>query len=147
MRQLQMRYVMVPVPSEHVLDVMRWVLFRAPNEDVHSGMRDAARIQKLADEADDTTRTLLRLVADATVTDTPLRLTDVADELDQEPAALNELVRALNSTALGAGRELVRVSNEPGVGVFGKVGAVSFLVMRAEHARLVRSTIGPPGGE
>jgi hypothetical protein len=139
-----MRYVMVPVPSEHVLDVMRWVLFRAPNDDVHSGMRDLARIQKVAEEADDATRTLLRRVADATVTDTPLRLTDVADELNQEPAALNELIRNLNATVLGAGREVIRVSNEPGVGVFGKMGAVSFLVMRGEHARLIRSLVPPP---
>jgi hypothetical protein len=139
-----MRYVMVPVPSEHVLDVMRWVLFRAPNDDVHSGMRDLARIQKVADEADEATRALLRRVADATVTDTPLRLTDVADELNQEPAALTELIRNLNSTVLGAGREVIRVSNEPGVGVYGKMGAVSFLVMRGEHARLIRSLVPPP---
>lgn len=135
-----MRYVMVPVPTEHVLDVMRWVLFRAPEEDP-SAMKDAASLRTLWEEGDDLTRGILHLVADATANDVPLRLTEAADQLDQDAGAVRAALRRLNATALAGGRSLVRVSEEIAVGIEGNRGRIAFLTMRPEHARLMRTTM------
>src|SRR6266540_2109515 len=60
-----MRYVMVPVPSEYVLDVMRWVLFRAADEDASALKQDEDRVLELIRDADEFTRSLLAVVAAA----------------------------------------------------------------------------------
>ena len=49
------------------------------------------------------------------------------------------IVRQLNMTGLPGGRELIRIQPEVAVGATGKVGKVSYLVMRPELARIVRS--------
>jgi hypothetical protein len=134
-----MRYVMVPVPSEYVLDVMRMVLFRAPEDDEGSAMREEARLLRLMDEADDETRDLVLLVAKATIEDTPLRFADAADALELSPDALTDRLRSVNALALGGGRELIAISNEVAVRVHGNVGKNRYLVMRPEHARLLRA--------
>ena len=82
-----MSYVMVPVPAEHVLDVMRWVLFRTPEEDGVNDMRDRARLSTFMADATDVTRSILARVARAAVNDDPLRLSDVADDLGTSPSA------------------------------------------------------------
>lgn len=135
-----MRYVMVPVPTEFVLDVMRWVLFRAPEEDP-SPMKDEARLRTLMEESDDLTRSVLQLVADATVNDVPLRLTEVADQAGHDAGAIRAALRSLNATALSGGRDLVRVAEEVAVGIHGNRGKIAFLTMRLEHARLVRTIL------
>lgn len=136
-----MRYVMVPVPSEHVAEVMRWVLFRIPEEDTESSVRDRARLIKLMENADDLTRELLLLVAKATSDGTaPVRLTDAADELGQSVQAIRSALSGLNNPARHESvRKLMMVSEETAIGVHGKKGKVSFLAMRPEDARIVRT--------
>lgn len=136
-----MRYVMVPVPREFVLDIMRWVLFRAPEEDDSGAgaMRDEARLRRLVEESDELTAGILLVVAKATIEDRPLRLTEAADELDQPADVVRAKLREVNAQALGGGRDLVKVSNESAVGVHGNTGRISYLTMRPEHARLVRA--------
>jgi hypothetical protein len=131
-----MRYVLVPVPSEHVLEVMRWVLFRS-NENV-SPIRDAAALAKVVEEADAPTRAMLDLVATATLDDKPLRLTEAADELDLSQEAATGVLAALNRYALTGDRALIKTSHEIAVGVHGNRGEVSYLAMRPAHARLLR---------
>jgi hypothetical protein len=142
-----MRYVMVPVPAEHVLDVMRWVLFRAPDEDYETVARDAARVTNFMSEADELTRTVLLRVAEATMTDEPLRLSDVAGELDKDAQTINAVIRDANNVALGAERPLIEIRFESAIGVHGQTGKVSFLGMRPHLARQVRSARpNPPAG-
>lgn len=137
-----MRYVMVPVPREHVLDVMRWVLFRTPDDDTGSGMRDGTPLRSALVEADDLARSLLSLIADAAVEGgRPLRLVDAAERLEAEPEALLAALTKVNGQALPDGRKLVRISNELAVGVEGNRGRLSFLEMRPEHARVVRAEV------
>ena len=138
-----MRYVMVPVPSEHVRDVMGWVLFRSHGYETGSGMRDKPKLRQAVAEADDLTRSLLSLVAGATAEGGRARLIDVAEQLDAEPDALLAALSEINEHALGDGRKLVRISNELAVGVDGKRGRLSFLEMRPEHARVVRAAVPP----
>lgn len=134
-----MRYVLVPVPSEFVLDIMRWVLFRAEEAVDPGDLADETRLRQLFDESDDLTRAVLALVAATTLEDRPLRLSEAAEELDQEADAIRACVKRANATALGAGRDLVAIATETAVGPLGKRGKVAYLRMRPEHARAVRS--------
>lgn len=134
-----MRYVMVPVPSEFVLDVMRMVLFRTPEDDDPSGMRDQARMRAFLETAETPTQALLELIADASVAQTPLRLVDAAEELDLDPDVVRAILKDVNKLVLGGERDLVQLSAETAVGVHGNTGKILFLVMRPEHARFLRA--------
>lgn len=133
-----MSYVMVPVPAEHVLDVMRWVLFRTPEEDGVNDMRDRARLSAFMADATDVTRSILARVARAAVNDDPLRLSDVADDLDLDTEVINATIKELNNFALGPGRVLVTVRMESAVGIAGNTGKIAYLSMRPNLARAVR---------
>jgi hypothetical protein len=142
-----MRYVLVPVPTEYVLDVMRWVLFRAPEGETTDGMRDEARVRRLVLEAEPLARSLLELVARATGKGTTLRLSDAADELEQEPEVVRATLRELNGSALGGGRDLVRLTKETAVRVNGNTGQDVCLEMRAEHASAIRALLRSPDAQ
>jgi hypothetical protein len=134
-----MRYVLVPVPSEFVLDVMRWVLFRAQEDSEEDGLADETRLRRMLEDADDLTRALLVVVATATLEDRPLRLSDAAEELDQPAETLRTCLRRTNATTFGGGRELVAVATETAVGPLGRRGKVTYLRMRPGHARTIRA--------
>ncbi len=144
-----MRYVMVPVPAEHVLDVMRWVLFRAPDDESEADVRDGARVYEFVIQSDELTRSVLDRVATAAIADEPLRIGDLAAEFDQEGQIINGLIRGANATALGAARPIVEVRAETAIGVHGQTGKVSFLGMRLDLARQIRAAVraaDPTGG-
>ena len=132
-----MRYVMVPVPSEYVLDVMRWVLFRAPDEAGDGTMRDEARVRAVLTDASELERSLLLLVARGALENEPPTVTDVAVELDQSAQAIGLIVGTLNQKA--GGTDIVKVQDETAIGVQGKTGRIAFLAMRREIARLIRA--------
>lgn len=134
-----MRYVMVPVPSEFVMDVLRLVVFQAPDPDDVGGMRDQGRLRRILETADETTRALVLLVARATLDDDRVRYSDAAEELGMDGDALRVILRELNTTALGGDRELIMISDEVAVRVHGNRGRNRYLVMRTEHARTVRT--------
>ena len=107
-----MPYTLVPVPSEYVLDVMRWVLFRAPDEDGQTTGRDEARVVQLLDELDDFSRALV--VLDREVRGEG-RLADVARcrrELGQPPQAVSDALRVINLQALW-GKDIVLCGPSP----------------------------------
>lgn len=141
-----MRYVMVPVPSAFVLDVMRLVIFRAPDDDDVRSARDEARLEALMEESDEIARSLLLLVAKATVDSRQVRLSDTALDLELDGDAMRALLKQVNADALSGDRELVGVSDEIAVRVHGNVGKDWFLVMRLEHARMLRSIARRVGG-
>src|SRR6266545_7270739 len=140
-----MRYVMVPVPSEYVLDVMRWVLFRAADEDASALKQDEDRVLGLIRDADEFTRSLLAVVAAATVKDRPLRLRDLADELGRDGQAVIRAIRTLNQTVLEEGRDLLEVRSEKAVGVHGKTGTTLYVSMRPAVAPIVRAATRADG--
>ena len=140
-----MRYVMVPVPSQFVMDVLRLVVFRAPPEDAATTARDQGQIEELLSTADDQTRTLVIQVASGSTGDEQLRFADAADLLEITGEALSLLVRDINdSIGLGEGRELIGVAEEVAVRVHGNVGRNRYLVMRPEHAKIVRALTRAP---
>jgi hypothetical protein len=126
-----------------VLDVMRWVLFRAPDEQGHSSGRVLARIKTLLNDLDDFQRSLLVLVAKSVGDEDSLTLRDAADELGHPPQQIGEAVRALNQTAAW-GREVVTLRPETTVGVRGHHGKISVLTMSPETARAVRTAMRSP---
>ena len=131
-----MRYIMVPVPSEHVFDVMRWVLFRSPDE-AKSVVLDQARMKTIIGQADERTRSLLLIVATAAIEDTTVDLTDAADATGLSPDTARVVLRDLNVMARGVAQTMVMVSNETDIG-----GAASVLSMQPRHAQLVLDTLG-----
>lgn len=130
---------MVPVPSEYVMDVLRMVVFQAPDPEDTSGMRDHARLRAILETADDATRNVVLLIARATLGDDQIRFSDAAEELGLDGDALRVVLRELNSTALGGDRELIMISDEVAVRVHGNRGRDRYLNMRVEHARMVRT--------
>jgi hypothetical protein len=128
---------LVPVPSEYVLDVMRWVLFHSPDEQGESSGRDAMRVEKLLAELDDLQRSLLVLIARSVGTDDQLRLSDAAAELGHAPSVVSDTVRDINLKSQWT-KQVVTLRPETAVGVLGKRGKVSVLTMRPEIAGLVR---------
>jgi hypothetical protein len=133
-----MRYVMVPVPSEYVLDLLRWLQFRTEPEQPEE---DEANLRRLLGETDDRTRALLLLIAKGAIEGAPVRLSDAADLLEQDGPTVRAALLAADAQALGPDRTLVKVLNETEVNEFGRSGRVSYLAMRPHHARIVRATV------
>jgi hypothetical protein len=148
-RQLEEKrlgYILVPVPTEYVLDVMRWVLFRAPDAD-ELVARDIEQVERFLTDTDDATRSLLRLVASATIKGEPLQLRDLADELGEEPQAVRDAIERLNDEVLeDDDRSLIELRNDVAVGVYGRTGTMAFVSMRLALARTVRSSDGAGDG-
>jgi len=134
-------FVLVPVPAEHVLEIMRWVLFRADEGSAGESGVDVARVTALASEAEPEIRRLLELVAVATIKNEPLRLRDLADELGRETAEVSEVIEVLNATTLDGDRELIEVRSETAVGVTGQRGTIAFVAMRVDLARAARLAV------
>ena len=133
-----MQYVMVPVPSDHVLDLLRWLQFQTeparPTE-------DAAGLQRAVAGTDDVTRALLLLIAEASIAGDSVRLRDAADTVDLDIPSVRAALVRIDEEALGPGRTLVKVLQETTVGEHGRRGRTFCLTMRVRHARLVRSTV------
>jgi hypothetical protein len=133
-----MQYVMVPVPSDYVLDLMRWLQFQTEPEQPDE---DAAALQLVVEQADEVQRALLVAVADASIEGRSLRLRDAADEVGLDSASVRSTLLGLDARALGAGRTLVKVLQETFVNVRGKRARDLCLTMRPHHARVVRATV------
>jgi hypothetical protein len=94
---------MVPVPREHVLDVMRFVLDRDLDGAIR---RDRERMTKLLG-AEGILGPLLQLVAARMVENQPTRVREVADELGVAEQAVIGAVRGVNFDALEGGFDRV----------------------------------------
>lgn len=137
-----MRYVLVPVPTEYVLEVMRWVLFRAEDEETRK--EDEAKVVEFLAQADLRTRRFLHRVATGTIKGEVLRFRDVADELGEDRAAVLALVDDLNERVLDGHRELLETWAETTIGLEGRQGSMVYIAMRKDLARVVRAA-GRPG--
>lgn len=100
-----MPYVMVPVPEEHVEEVMRFMLralARASEEEW-----DLEAMTAIFDGSDEITRTLLSVVARATLGDKQVSDRDVAEATQLSVRESTAIIRELN--------ELAREENRPNV--------------------------------
>ena len=133
-----MRYVMVPVPSEFVMDVLRLVVFRGSEEESDL-LGEAIRLESLLERSEPLARSLIKVVASGTLAGNPVRFSDVVDVLETDAPTLTALIATINRGALGGGRELIGTSTEIARRVHGNIGRNKHLVMRPEHAQLLRS--------
>jgi hypothetical protein len=121
----EIRYVLVPVPREFVLDVMRWVLFRAPDSDVEREARDTVRVAEWLKTVDEVEHGLLLYLARrAVLGEPPMRLTEVSADLDTDPGAVTASAVRLNRSF---GRDLIELAHETSVGALGKVVFINFV--------------------
>jgi hypothetical protein len=137
-------YILVPVPTEYVLDIMRWVLFRAADGDHELVGRDVEQLQQFIGGTDDATRALLQAVAEATARGEVLQLQELADGLEREPTAVREAIDKLNAEVLDDGRDLFELRTEAAVGVHGRTGRLVIVSMRPLLVRAVRSVMRQP---
>src|SRR3954454_8446572 len=98
-----MDYVMVPVPEEHVVDVMTHIARLVARASVVPWTDDA--VAELFDEVDEACRSVLSLVARNTVADKDLSDEDAADALELNVREVRAIVRDVNEVAQRGKRE------------------------------------------
>ena len=101
-----MAFVLVPVPEEHVLDVMRYVLRRSPAPDL--GDRepwDEDSIRRLMNAAAPASRELLRYVARSARRGFQVTFQEALDALETDPVGLFQSAQQLMEQCKTAGRQ------------------------------------------
>jgi hypothetical protein len=151
-----MPYVMVPVPEEHVQDVMQFVLREVAKASLEPW--DEESVSNLFHEVDEEGRSLLAYAARAVVSGKDLSEADAADLLQLRPREMAGLVRDINERAAQANRPnlvMTRVVSETlpnGRSVDKRVlwmsDELAPLVHTAERAELagVPAPLGKPSG-
>jgi hypothetical protein len=89
-----MPYVMVPVPEEHVQDVMQFVLREVAKASLEPW--DEESVTKLFQDVDEESRSLLAYVARATISGKELSEADAADLLQLRQREMAGIMRDLN---------------------------------------------------
>ena len=102
-----MQYVMVPVPEEHVLDVMRYVLRVSRSSEEGTEDWDYENIERLFEDANELSRSLLSFLAHPTRAGQEVGPPEIAQALELQLSdfagivgPLNRQVRKLNKVPL-----------------------------------------------
>jgi hypothetical protein len=90
-------YVMVPVPKEHVTEVMTHMLRVVARSSIERWEEDS--LQAFLDELDDASRALLSLTAEAAVTNETLTDADVAERVNLSRREAVAIVREVTESA------------------------------------------------
>jgi hypothetical protein len=133
-----MPYVMVPVPEEHVVDVMQYV-----TRLVARGSRapwDQESIEELFSAADEPVRSLLSVVASAALADRTITGADAIQSIELKQRDLIELIASVEEMAKERSRRPLFIMEKaeqeaPG----GRVRPVRHLVMERDVAEMIRS--------
>jgi hypothetical protein len=133
-----MPYVMVPVPEEHVVDVMQYVtrlIVEASREEW-----DPDAVEELFLEADEGARSLLSVVASAALSGKELAAGDAVKKLELRMRDLAELLAPLEAAARQANRRPL-FEMQPGErqGPGGRKVKVHNIVMKRDVAEMVRT--------
>jgi Zn-dependent oligopeptidase len=97
-----MPYVMVPVPEEHVADVMQFILREVAKASLLPW--DQESVSALFHEVDEASRSLLAYAARATMSGTDISEVQVADMMQLRPREVAGIMRELNEQATKAER-------------------------------------------
>jgi transcription initiation factor IIE alpha subunit len=108
-----MDYVMVPVPEEHVVDVMQHIARLVARASVVPW--DDTAVQELFDEVDEASRSLLSLAARATTTDKDLSDEDAAARLELNVREIRSIVRDITEVSQRNKREPILALRETSV--------------------------------
>jgi len=148
-----MPYVMVPVPEEHVQDVMQFILREVAKASIEPW--DDASISQLFHEVDEASRSLLAYTARASMSGTEISEIQAADMMQLRPREVLGIVRELNEQAAKANRpSLVVALNVTETLPNGRTKEKRVLSMSDEVAGLVRdaeraelANVRPPVGD
>ena len=133
-----MPYVMVPVPEEHVVDVMQYVARLASRATRQTW--DKESIEQLFLEASEPVRSLLSVVASATLADKEISAGEALRALELRPRALSSLLGPVREAAREANREpLIELQQVQRTGPAGRTRAVRNMIMDREAAEMIRS--------
>jgi hypothetical protein len=127
-------FVEVPVPEEHVYEVMRWVLFRSHEWTADAVERAVERIVAFASAEGPPMAALFERVASSAMQHDPLRLRDLADELDMPSQQLSAMVDDANERALD-GEPVLERTTQGAVGIHGQAVHLAYLSMHIDIAR------------
>src|SRR5262245_14515144 len=137
-----MSYVMVPVPEEHVLEVMATVLrlaARKSHDEPPQGW-DQQAVTEFFGKANEPTRGLLSFLADPKRAGTEFIPPDIAAALELETSEVSGLLGPLNREFRRANRvPLFESRVHPETSPSGRTLRRRRLTMRDENARMVRA--------
>jgi hypothetical protein len=132
-----LRYVMVPVPEEHVEDVMQYVLRERERASLEPW--DSESIGRLFKDVDEPTRSLLSVVARATSAGKELTERDAGDLVELSARDVSAIEHHLKEQAREAGREpLITVAIVGEARPSGRTQRKRVLTMDEEVATFVR---------
>jgi predicted ATP-dependent protease len=103
-----MPYVMVPVPEEHVQDVMQFILREVAK--AAQAPWDDESISELFHEVDEASRSVLAYTARASIGGTDITEAQAADMMQLRPREVTGIVRELNELAAKANRSALVVT-------------------------------------
>ena len=133
-----MPYVMVPVPEEHVVDVMQYVTrlaVRASRQDW-----DSESVEEMFLEADEPVRSLLSVVARAVVAEKEVTSAEAMRALELKRRDLSTILGPLGEIAKGANRHpLVEMQRRERAAPGGRTQTVRVFTMDPEVAGMVRA--------
>jgi hypothetical protein len=132
-----MPYVMVPVPEEHVEDVMQFVLRAVARASIE--LWDGDSVAAMWAEIDEETRSLLAFVARAAAEGRELEVLEAARQIQMTPREVTGILNELNVLTRDSNRPtLVVARNVPERQPNGRTREKRVLGMDAEVADLVR---------
>jgi len=133
-----MPYVMVPVPEEHVVDVMQFVV-RLINKSSREPWDEAA-IDDLFQEADEGVRSLLSVVASATLKGEDITVSEAARALELQLRDLGAIQAPIMEAANDLNRvPLIEMVQSERTGPAGRVRQVRNMAMEREVAEMIRA--------
>jgi len=133
-----MPYVMLPVPEEHVEEVMQFVLRAMAEASVEAW--DAESINALYSDVDEATRSLLAFVARAVADEGELADADAARRIQMTVRETTGIMNELNTTTRATSRpQLISVSVVSERRPNGRVTERRVLQMDPDVAELVRA--------
>jgi hypothetical protein len=133
-----MEFVMVPVPEEHVVDVMQYIAKIVARASLEPWDDESA--QRLFSEADEATRSLLSVIARATIAGKQISDQDAADTIELHLREVVAIMRDINEWAREANRDqLISLRDTPQLLPNGRTLTRRTFVMLEPVARMVRS--------
>lgn len=133
-----MGFVNVPVPEEHVFEVMRFIARVATRAELEEW--DEQAVEKLFLDADEVLRSLLSAVARATVAEKPAVDEDIASVLELKVRDLNNIVMVVGAAAQQDNKvPLVQFRTDEELNAAGQTVRMRKLVMTPEVAQMVRA--------
>jgi len=132
-----MPYVMVPVPEEHVEDVMQFVLRSVARASLESW--DAPAIQAVWNELDEISKSLLSAVARSTLGGSALSLSDAGSAIQHSAREAVGVVRELNDLELSENRPpLVGIRTVSETQANGRIADTKVFSMSEEVSALIQ---------